>query len=129
MVKLLRKTRKYSCEAESDRVNRSYSGMDTNLLGRGALLVRGGNYSEGLLKGTPWRVFSCEAETPRKASRRNSSEGLLVRGRRKSCERAYSKKLFGYGKTSRMNGIPTLEHRLSDLKHDFLASTQDLVCR
>jgi hypothetical protein len=79
--------------------------------------------------------FSCEAETPRKgfseellerasrarrnlgrSSRSNSSEGLLVRGGRMSCERAYSKKLFRDKTISRMNGIPTLEHRLSDLK-------------
>jgi hypothetical protein len=93
--------------------------------------------------------FSCEAETTRRdlseellkqpsrvrqkllegTSARNSSEDLLVRGGRKLWERAYFEKLFRDGKTSRMNGIPTLEHHLSDLKHDFLASTQDLVCR
>jgi hypothetical protein len=79
--------------------------------------------------------FSCEAETPRKgfseellerasrarrnlgrSSQSNSSEGLLVRGGRRSCERAYSEKLFRDKTISRMNGIPTLEHCLSDLK-------------
>jgi CRISPR/Cas system-associated protein endoribonuclease Cas2 len=29
--------------------------------------VRGGNFSEGLVRGTPWKSFSCEAETPQKA--------------------------------------------------------------
>jgi hypothetical protein len=36
--------------------------MDTKLLGRSAILVRGGNYSEGLLRGTPEKGFSGEME-------------------------------------------------------------------
>jgi hypothetical protein len=110
--------------------------------GAGGFLVRGGKCSCELLllgdghestRGKPthawWKLlrrasprnFSCEAETPQKGSLeelvRGSSHArrrVLVRGGRKSCERAYYEKLFGDKKTSRMNGIPTLEHRLSD---------------
>jgi hypothetical protein len=97
---------KSSCEAENARANRSYSGMDTNLLTRRpsrtrrkllarllgrVFLVRGGNSSEWFLGGTTrarrkllgvtsrWN-YSCETETPR----RGFSEELL---RESSCAR------------------------------------------
>jgi hypothetical protein len=92
------------------------------LLGTGSSRARR-NFLEGVLEGTPRKRFLCEAETPGKVfldELLTFSEGLLVRGGRKSCERAYSEKLFRDGKTSRMDGISTMEH-------DFLASTQDVV--
>jgi hypothetical protein len=70
---LLVRSGKSSCES------RSYSEVGSpcarwKLLGRAyrrnsseGLLVRGGNFSEGLVRGTPWKSFSCEAETPQKA--------------------------------------------------------------
>jgi hypothetical protein len=51
-----------------------------------------------------------------------------VRGGRKSCEQAYSENLFGDGKTSHMNGIPTLEHCLSDLKNVIFLSVLKILC-
>lgn len=75
-------------------MNHFYSGMHTDLLGGGKYSCELGLFSEklpggGHLSHTRQKVlvrvtllweFSFEAETPRKAFRRNSSKGLLVRG-------------------------------------------------
>jgi hypothetical protein len=77
---------KHSCEAESPR-----SGFSVEVL------VRGGNSSEGLLGGTPPRVFSCEAK------------GTGVR-RKEVVRTSYTEKLLRNGKTTVTS--KELQHRL-----------------